>query len=275
MAKNILDFKEMKGEEKISMITSYDFPSAVLAEEVGFDMILVGDSVANTVLGMEDTLSMSMQDMIYHTEAVLRGAKDTFVVGDMPFMSYEVDEKDAVRNASSFVEIGADAVKLEGGEEISDTVNAITNVGIPVMGHIGLNPQRYLDLGGYRLMGQTSEEAEAILKDAMALQEAGAFAIIMEFTTQEATEMVTNRLKIPVIGIGCGGKCDGQVLVMHDVLGLTEDVPPFAKPYINLREKIAEAFEDFNSEIKQGEFPVEQHSFHMDENEKEKLEDLD
>ncbi len=275
MVKNIVDFKEMKGEEQISMITSYDFPSAVLAEEAGFDMILVGDSVANTVLGMEDTLSMSMEDMIYHTEAVLRGAKDTFVVGDMPFMSYEVDEKDAISNASSFVEIGADAVKLEGGKEISGTVNAITNVGIPVMGHIGLNPQRYLDLGGYRLMGQTSEEAEDILKDALALQKAGAFAIIIEFTTQEATEMITNELDIPVIGIGCGGKCDGQVLVMHDVLGLTEDVPPFAKSYINLREKIAKAFKDFNSEIKEREFPVEQHSFHMKESEKEKLEDLD
>lgn len=275
MVKNIVDFKEMKGEEQISMITSYDFPSAVLAEEAGFDMILVGDSVANTVLGMEDTLSMSMEDMIYHTEAVLRGAKDTFVVGDMPFMSYEVDEKDAISNASSFVEIGADAVKLEGGKEISGTVNAITNVGIPVMGHIGLNPQRYLDLGGYRLMGQTSEEAEDILKDALALQKAGAFAIIIEFTTQEATEMITNKLDIPVIGIGCGGKCDGQVLVMHDVLGLTEDVPPFAKSYINLREKIAKAFKDFNSEIKEREFPVEQHSFHMKESEKEKLEDLD
>ncbi len=274
MAKNVVNFKEMKGEEQISMITAYDFPSAALAEKANFDMILVGDSLANAVLGREDTLSTNMDEMVHHTKAVLKGAEDTFVIGDMPFMSYEVNEDEAVKNAARFAEIGADSVKLEGGEEVVDVVEAITKVGIPVMGHVGLNPQRYLELGGYRLMGQTVEEGEEILNNALALQEAGAYAVIMEFTTEEVTEMVTEELDIPIIGIGCGGKADGQVLVMHDVLGLTEEVPPFAKEYTDLREEIYEAFNNFNKEIKEKDFPKEQHTFHMAEEEKNDLEKL-
>ena len=271
MSKNIKEFKNMKGEEQISMVTAYDYPSASLAERADFDMILVGDSLANAVLGREDTLSTNMDEMIHHTKAVLKGAKDSFVIGDMPFLSYEVNEEEAVKNAARFAEIGADSVKLEGGKEVTNVVEAITKVGIPVMGHVGLNPQRYLEYGGYRLMGQTVEEGKEILNNALALQEAGAYAVIMEFTTQEVTELVTKKLNIPTIGIGCGGAADGQVLVMHDVLGITKDVPPFVKEYADLREEIYNAFKNFNKEIKEKEFPKEDHTFHMNEEEKEDL----
>ncbi|MCS7106843.1 MAG: 3-methyl-2-oxobutanoate hydroxymethyltransferase [Acidilobaceae archaeon] len=251
-AKDILG---MKGSRKIVMITAYDYPTAKIADSAGVDAILVGDSLAMVMMGMPSTHGVTLRQMLWHTEAVARARPRALVVGDMPFGSYETSESDAVRSAIAFVRSGAEAVKLEGGSEYADRIRAIAKVGVPVMAHIGLNPQRYLKLGGYKMRGNTAEEARQLLKDAEAVQEAGAFAVVIEFTNPEVAATITKKLQIPTICIGSGRECDGQVLVIHDVLGLSENVPPFAKKYVDLMSIAREAVERYAREVREGLFP--------------------
>ncbi len=251
---------KMKGKQKIAMITAYDYFSARIVDEAGVDAILVGDSLGMVVLGLPNTLRVTMEDMVRHTEAVARARPRALVVGDMPFLSYEVDVREAVVNAGRLAAAGADAVKLEGGEEFADRVRAIVRAGIPVMGHIGLTPQRYLRLGGYRLVGKKPGEAEELLRDAEALQEAGVFAIVIEHTVPEVAEMVTRKIEVPTICIGAGPGCDGQVLVFHDLLGLNPEPPYFAKKYADLAGVIREAVARYVEEVRSGAFPGEEYS---------------
>ncbi len=267
-----LDLIKMKQRgEKIVMITAYDYVTAKLVDEAGVDAILVGDSLGMVMLGYESTLPVTMEEMLIHVRAVARAKPRALIVGDMPFMSYEASRKEAVRNAGRMVKAGAEAVKLEGGVEIVDKVEAIVNAGIPVMGHIGLTPQRYLKLGGYKLMGKTAEAAEKLLEDAKALEDAGAFAIVIEFTAAEVAKMITEKLKIPTIGVGAGPWCDGQVLVIHDVLGLSPYSPPFAKRYVDLSKIIKDAVARYAEEVRKGVFPGPEHYFTMKPGEAEKL----
>jgi len=253
----------MKGSRKIVMITAYDYPTAKLVDRAGVDMVLVGDSVGMVVYGFPSTHYVTMEMMVLHTSAVSRAVEKAMVVADMPFLSYEHSRREAVLNAGKLVRAGADAVKLEGGVEVVDKVEAIVKAGIPVVGHIGLTPQRYLVLGGYRRRGRTVEEAERIIEDAKALEEAGAFAIVIEFTAEEVATKITQQLNIPTICIGSGRYCDGQVLVLHDVIGLSETPPPFAKRYANADKLILEAVKNYAREVREGLFPTEKHVFHM------------
>ncbi|MCX8196343.1 MAG: 3-methyl-2-oxobutanoate hydroxymethyltransferase [Acidilobaceae archaeon] len=250
-----LDIVKMKGERKIVMITAYDYPTAKIADSAGVDAILVGDSLAMVVFGMPSTHGVTLRDMLRHTEAVARARPKALVVGDMPFGSYEPSDGTAVRSAIAFVRAGAEAVKLEGGSEYADRIRAITRAGIPVMAHIGLTPQRYLKLGGYKMRGSSEEDKKQLLLDAEAVQEAGAFAVVIEFTAPEVAGAVTRRLSIPTICIGSGKECDGQVLVIHDVLGLSEKAPPFAKKYVDFMSIGKEAVERFVKEVREGLFP--------------------
>lgn len=255
--KKILKKKEQK--EKIAMITAYDAPFARAADEAGVDSILVGDSMAMVVLGMENTLSITLEEMVEHTRAVARVRPKALVIGDMPFMSYETGPIKAMESASLFVKAGADAVKLEGGEEVVDQIKAIIKVGIPVMGHIGLTPQRFLKLGGYRMVGKKKEEEEQLYRDAEAVQEAGAFAVVLEFVLADLAKKITEKLSIPTICIGAGPYCDGQVLVLHDVLGLSQQSPPFAKKYVDLFSIAREAISKYVKEVKSEEFPTQEY----------------
>ena len=259
--------------EKITMITAYDYPTARLADEAGVDIILVGDSVGMVVLGYPSTLPVTMEEMLHHTRAVARAVKRALLVGDMPFLSYQASVEEAIRNAGLFMKAGCDAVKLEGGAEMADTIKAIIRAGIPVMGHIGLTPQRAAMLGGYRIQGRTAESAKKLLEDAKALEEAGVFAILLEFTAAEVAKMITEEVSVPTIGIGAGPHCDGQVLVFHDVVGLTlgMEPPKFSKRYVNLSELILKALREFCEDVRTGRFPTEEHSFFMKEGEFEKL----
>ena len=261
----------MKGKKKIVMVTAYDYPFARAVDEAGVDIILVGDSLGMTVLGLPSTLQVTMEDMIRHTAAVARASPRALLVADMPFMSYEADLASAVRNASEFLRVGADAVKIEGGSEYADVVKAMTRAGIPVMGHVGLTPQKHKLLGGYRLMGRTHQEALEIVRDAEDIAEAGAFAVVIEYTAAEVAEVITRRLSVPTICIGSGPSCDGQVLVIHDILGLTPTPPPFAKAYANLFEVIKGAVSSYRDEVERGAFPAPQNYWHMKEGELEKL----
>jgi 3-methyl-2-oxobutanoate hydroxymethyltransferase len=269
-----LDIQAMKKQGKrMTMLTAYDYPMALLEDRAGIDMILVGDSLAMTVLGHENTLPVTMEEMIHHTKAVVRGAKHCLIVGDMPFMSYNTSEREAILNAGRLMkEAGADAVKLEGGASVKDTVRAIVKGGIPVMGHIGLTPQTISMLGGFKVQGKDAQAAKNIIDDALLLEEAGAFAVVLEAVPAPIAKMVTERLTIPTIGIGAGVHCDGQVLVVHDMLGLFDRfTPKFAKRYVNLSEQILKAFEAYKEEVLQGAFPTDQHSFHIDEKELSKI----
>ncbi len=259
------DIIRMKGREKIVMITAYDYPTARIVDEAGVDIVLVGDSLGMVVYGYESTHKVTMTHMVLHTEAVARAVKRAMVVADMPFGSYEASVEEAVRNAIRLARVGADAVKLEGGAEIVDHVRAITRAGIPVMGHIGLTPQRHLVYGGYRRRGRTAREAEAIIEDARELEKAGVFSIVIEFTAEEVAEAITKEVSVPTICIGAGRYCDGQVLVLHDVLGLSEPVPPFAKTYTDLRSIILGAVKNYVEDVKKNRFPSEEHVFHMKE----------
>ncbi|AEH24063.1 3-methyl-2-oxobutanoate hydroxymethyltransferase [Pyrococcus yayanosii] len=250
---------EMKGKEKITMITAYDYPSALIADKAGIDIIFVGDSLGMVVYGEKNTLNVSMEQMVLHTGAVAKAVKRALVLADMPFASYEIDVEEGVRNAVRLIRAGADAVKIEGGYDHRKLVRKLVRMGIPVMGHTGLTPQRYLQLGGYRLMGETEEEIEEILRDAKSLEKSGAFAIVIEFTLADVARLVTEEVSIPTIGIGAGPYVDGQVLVWHDVLGLYENQPPFAKRYANLREVILEALVKFREDVKAGRFPGRDH----------------
>lgn len=269
-----MDIQRMKQEgRKIAMLTAYDYPTALLEDRAGIDIILVGDSLGMTVLGYENTIPVSMEEMIHHTKAVTRGAKYALIIGDMPFMSYHSSEREAIFNAGRFMkEGGADAVKLEGGATVKEIVRAIVRAGIPVMGHIGLTPQTISMLGGFKVQGRDAKTAQRIIDDALLLEDAGAFSVLLEAIPAPIAKRITERLKIPTIGIGAGPHCDGQVLVVHDMLGLFDRfTPKFAKRYVNLSQEMLKAFETYRQEVLEGTFPTEQHSFHIDEKELEKI----
>jgi 3-methyl-2-oxobutanoate hydroxymethyltransferase len=269
-----VDIQAMKREGKrIAMLTAYDYPTALLEDRAGIEIILVGDSLAMTVLGYENTLPVTMDAMIHHTQAVTRGARYALIIGDMPFMSYNTSERDAILNAGRFMkEGGADAVKLEGGASVKETVRAIVRAGIPVMGHIGLTPQTISMLGGFKVQGKDAQGAQKIIDDALSLEDAGAFSVLLEAVPAPIAKRVTERLNVPTIGIGAGVHCDGQVLVVHDVLGLFDRfTPKFAKRYVNLSELMLKAFDSYREEVTEGTFPTDQHSFHIDEKELSKI----
>jgi len=269
-----VDIQTMKREgKKITMLTAYDYPMALLEDRARIEIILVGDSLGMTVLGYENTLPVTMDEMIHHTKAVTRGAKYALIIGDMPFMSYNTSERDAILNAGRFMkEGGADAVKLEGGVSVKEIVRAIVRAGIPVMGHIGLTPQTISMLGGFKVQGKDAQAAQKIIDDALLLEDAGAFSILLEAIPAPIAKRISERLKVPTIGIGAGVHCDGQVLVVHDLLGLFNlFLPKFAKRYVNLSELMLQAFESYREEVSQGIFPTDQHSFHIDEEELSKV----
>jgi 3-methyl-2-oxobutanoate hydroxymethyltransferase len=265
----------MKNEgNPISMVTAYDYPSAILAEEAGIDILLVGDSLGNVVLGYETTLPVTLDDIVYHTRAVARGASGTMIVADMPFMTYGASREHTLLNAARIMrEGGAQAVKLEGGEEISAEVKALVSAGIPVMGHIGLTPQSVHQLGGYRVQGKTEEDAARLLQDAIELEKAGAFAIVLELVTEQVAAQITKTLSIPVIGIGAGRYCDGQVLVFHDLLQYSSPYfeKKFVKTYADIGTTIRGAIEGFVQDVKTRAFPAEEHVFQPDSRGPERL----
>ena len=260
----ILDLQAKKERgEPITMLTAYDYPTALLVDRAGIDVILVGDSLAMVVLGHDNTLAVTMDEMIHHCKAVSKGARSPFLVGDMPFMSYQISKTEAVANAGRFLkEGGMDAVKLEGGQEMVSTVKAIIEAGIPVMGHIGLTPQSISKLGGYRVQGRDIEAAHKLLADAAALEEAGCFSIVLEAIPDRLAKLITGRASIPTIGIGAGPNCDGQVLVIHDLIGLFDRfTPKFVKKYTNINARILKALQEFREEVKSGAFPTAEHSY--------------
>jgi 3-methyl-2-oxobutanoate hydroxymethyltransferase len=267
---------ELKKEQhKIVMLTAYDYPTARAAEEGGADVILVGDSLGMVVLGYDSTLPVTVDDMIHHTKAVTRGAKQTLIVTDMPFLSYHISTPEAVRNAGRLIQEGqADAVKLEGGREVLEQVQAIVRAGIPVCGHLGLQPQMVNQLGGYKVQGKDFETARRIYEDALALQEAGCFAIVLECVPGPLATLISEALTIPTIGIGAGEGCDGQVLVIHDMLGITDRyLPKFAKKYAELFTEMSSAVTNYASEVRDGQFPGPEHSFKMADDVLEKLQE--
>lgn len=253
--------------EKISMLTCYDYSTAKIMEAAGINMILVGDSLGNTMLGYPDTLAVTMEDMIHHGAAVVRGTKDIFVVGDMPFMSYQPSVYDAVVNAGRLMkETGCNAVKLEGGAAVKEHIKAIVDAGIPVVAHIGMTPQSVNAFGGFKVQGKTEEAAAKILQDAYDVQEAGAFAVVLECVPAKLAALISEKLMIPTIGIGAGEGCDGQVLVWQDMMGVFDDyVPKFVKQFANLGEIMAEGFKAYDREVKEGVFPAEAHGFKIDD----------
>jgi len=264
----INEIREMKRKgEKITMLTAYDYSTARIIDEVGIPLILVGDSLGMVVLGYESTIPVTIDEMLHHTKAVVRGTKRAMVVGDMPFMTYHVSIEDALRNAARFIqEAGAQAVKLEGGVTVAEKVKRIVDCGIPVMGHIGLTPQSINQLGGYKVQGKSPEAAARLLEDARVLEQAGAFAIVLETVPAPLAALITRSVSIPTIGIGAGAGCDGQVQVINDILGsFTDFVPKHAKRYAKLAEIIRAAITEYDKEVKAGSFPTEEQSFSMDE----------
>jgi 3-methyl-2-oxobutanoate hydroxymethyltransferase len=258
------DFLKKKLEGcKITMLTAYDYPFARIADEAGIDAILVGDSLAMVVQGLDNTLPVTMDEMIYHTKMVSRAAKNAMVIGDMPYLSYQISIEEAVRNAGRFLkEAGAQAVKLEGGRETLKTVEALTKAEIPVMAHIGLTPQALHRMGGYKVQGRTEESARFLMEDSKLLQDAGAFALVLEAIPSELGRRISESLSIPTIGIGAGVDCDGQVLVLHDVIGLFERfVPKFVKRYANLKDDAFKAIKQYKDEVEKGIFPGKEHIF--------------
>ena len=274
----IADIRQMKRrKEKIPMLTAYDYVTAKMVDEAGAPLILVGDSLGMVILGYESTIPVTMDEMIHHTRAVVRGAGNALVVGDMPFMTYHISMSDALRNAARFIqEGGAQAVKLEGGEVVAETVRHIVDCGIPVMGHIGLTPQSIHQLGGFKVRGKVLDEAGKLLNDARSLEQAGAFAVVLECTPAALSSLITRRLAIPTIGIGAGPDCDGQVQVISDLLGLyTEFVPKHAKQYARLAGEIRAAVSSYISEVKSVAFPTAKQSYVMDESLIKQLESRD
>ncbi|MDQ3883334.1 MAG: 3-methyl-2-oxobutanoate hydroxymethyltransferase [Thermoproteota archaeon] len=266
---NILAKKEKK--EKISVLTAYDYSIARICDKADIDILLVGDSAGMVVLGYPTTVPVSMQDMIIFCGAVARGTKRAMIVGDMPFGSYQIGPSVAVENAVQLIKAGCDAVKLEGGSEIIETIEAIVGVGIPVMGHLGLRPQTSSLWEGYKLQGRTKEGAIKLIEDASVLQKAGAFSIVLEMVASEVAGAITKNLSIPTIGIGSGPNCDGQVLVIHDMLGIYEDIRPrFVKRYSELSKEIFDAVSNYSHDVKAGKFPEESNTFHMDAQELDK-----
>jgi 3-methyl-2-oxobutanoate hydroxymethyltransferase len=260
--------KKQRGEV-ITMLTAYDYPTALAVDQAGIDSILVGDSLAMVVLGYENTLPVTMDDMLHHCQAVARGAHFCLLIGDMPFMSYQVSVEQAVRNAGRFLqEAGMDAVKLEGGRERLDAIRSIVAAGIPVMGHLGLTPQSVHQLGGFRAQGRTAAAARRLVEDAVLVQEAGCFGIVLESVPARLAAFISKRLQIPTIGIGAGLGCDGQVLVTHDLLGLFDRfTPKFVKKYANLHKEIAQAFAGYRSDVEARAFPAAEHTIDMPDRE--------
>lgn len=256
-------YKKKQAGEKIAIITAYDFPTAAMAQEAGIDVLLVGDSLGMVVQGLENTLPVTMDEMIYHTKMVSRAAKDAFVIGDMPYMSYQVSVEQAVANAGRFLkEAGANAVKIEGGRETAEKVRAMTAADIPVMAHIGLTPQSIHKMGGYKVQGKTEEAARILLEDAKILQDAGAFSIVLEAIPSSLAKDITASLSISTVGIGAGPDCDCQVLVIHDVLGLFDRfVPKFVKRYANLKQDAVKALSEYRQDVEKRIFPSSDHSF--------------
>ena len=274
MKKTILDFKKAKeNNERISMLTAYDYSSAKLIDEAGIDAILIGDSLGMVSLGYEDTLSVTMEDMIHHTKAVARATKNALVVADLPFMSYQTSVYDAVYNAGRLIKEGrAHAVKLEGGIEMCDRIEAIVKSSIPVMAHIGLTPQSVNALGGFKVQGKDEKAAKALIEAAKAVEKEWAFAVVLECVPAKLAEIVTKELNIPTIGIGAGAQCDGQVLVYQDMIGMFSGfTPKFVKKYANIGDMMKEAFEEYNKEVKNGSFPSQEHTFKISEDVIEKL----
>ena len=267
MRVNIGEIREMKQRgEKIPMLTAYDYAFAKIIDEAGVPLILVGDSLGMVILGYESTIPVTMDEMIHHVKAVVRGTKHALVIGDMPFMTYHVSIEDTLRNAARFIqEGGAQAVKLEGGEVVADKVSRLISCGIPVQGHIGLTPQSVNQLGGYKVVGKTPEVAVRLLNDAKALEEAGAFSIVLECVPAPLSQLITERVTVPTIGIGAGKGCDGQVQVISDILGLfTDFVPKHAKQYAKLNQTVTTAVTDYIAEVKAGDFPTPKQSYEMD-----------
>ena len=268
MKNTVVTFQEAKQKgEKLSMLTAYDYSTAKLIDEAGVNAILVGDSLGMVVLGYEDTLSVTMEDMIHHSAAVARGIKDTLLITDMPFMSYQTSVYDAVVNAGRLVKEGrAQAVKLEGGKEVCPQIRAIVNASIPVCAHIGLTPQSINAFGGFKVQGKGEKQAQQLLDDARRVQEAGAFAVVLEGIPALLAQKITDTLDIPTIGIGAGAGCDGQVLVYQDMLGMFTDFKPkFVKHFANVGEIMTEAFKTFDQEVKEGVFPAQEHTYKIDE----------
>jgi 3-methyl-2-oxobutanoate hydroxymethyltransferase len=265
-----LTFRQKKERgEPITMLTAYDYPTAMAMDKAGIDSILVGDSLAMVVLGYENTLSVTMDEMLHHARAVSRGAKSALLIGDMPFMSYQVSAEDALRNAGRFLQqAGMDAVKLEGGRERADAVRKITGAGIPVMGHLGLTPQSVNQLGGFRAQGKTASAAKLILEDAKILEEAGAFSLVLESVPARLAEFISKQISIPTIGIGAGAGCDGQVLVTHDLLGLFDRFTPrFVKQYANFHAEMNKAVSEYIDDVETKCFPAVEHTVDMTDDE--------
>jgi 3-methyl-2-oxobutanoate hydroxymethyltransferase len=266
--------KEMKDrKEKIVMLTAYDYPTARMVDEAGIDAILVGDSLGNVILGYRDTLAVTMDEIVHHTKAVARGTKHALLIGDMPFLSYQASTEDAIRNAGRLIkEGGAEAVKVEGGRSVIDKVEAIIGAGIPVMGHLGLTPQWIHQFGGFKVRGKTEVAARLIIDDARALEKAGVFSIVLECVPWQLAKVITERVEVPTIGIGAGPYCDGQVLVIHDLLGLSGGFSPkFVKKYAQLEDIVMKALASFKEEVKSGKFPSLEHSYEMKGEEFKKL----
>ncbi len=268
MRVSINQIKEMKKKgEKIVMITAYDYTTARIIEEVGIPLILVGDSLGMVVLGYETTIPVTIEEMLHHTKAVVRGNRKSLIVGDMPFMTYHLSAEQAMQNAARFIqEAGCQAVKMEGGINVAEKVRRVVECGIPVMGHIGLTPQSIHQLGGFKVQGKTPEAAMRLVRDAQALEEAGVFAIVLETVPAQLAKLITEKVSVPTIGIGAGAGCDGQVQVINDILGSFSDfVPKHAKQYVNLAEIMRRALSEYAEEVKSGAFPTEKHSFFIDE----------
>lgn len=272
MPKSVRDILSMKNSKKIAVITSYDYTTAQLCDKTGIDILLVGDSGGMVMLGYENTIPVTMEQMCFFTQAVRAGRQNAMVVSDMPFMSYQASKSQAIENAGKLVKAGADAVKLEGGTEITNTVRSIVEVGIPVMGHIGFQPQTTTLQEGYRVQARTKDDALSLVRNAKALEDAGVFSIVLEMVTREVSKIITESIRIPTIGIGAGPDCDGQVLVVHDVLGLYEKIKPkFAKRYLDLAREIVKAVSEYKDDVVSGKFPLQEHSFSMEKLELERL----
>ena len=273
MHKSVQDIVNMKKEKKkISVITSYDYTLASLCDKAGIDVLLVGDSAGMVMLGYENTIPVTMNQMCLFTEAVSRARKNSLLVADLPFMSYQASIEDAINNSGKLIKAGADAVKLEGGSIMAETISAIVDIGIPVMGHIGLQPQTTMLSQGYKVQGKTKDTAMKLIEDAKELEEVGVFSIALEMVSHEVAEIISESVSVPTIGIGSGVGCNGQVLVIQDLLGMYDKIKPkFAKRYMNLSEDIVKSLENYKNEVESGTFPAEENWFSMDDEELKKL----
>ena len=272
MKQTVNTLKERKGNNKITMVTCYDYTSATIVDEAEIDTILVGDSLGNTMMGYENTLPVTVDDMIHYAKTVVRGAKNTFVLVDMPFMSYQISVEDAVKNAGRIIkETNANAVKLEGGEIYSNRIKAIVDAGIPVCAHLGLTPQSVNSLGGYKVQGKDIDGAKKLINDAITVEEAGAFMLVLECVPASLAELITKKLSIPTIGIGAGNACDGQVLVMQDLLGINTKTAKFVKKYANLHDIMLDAFKTYKDEVINQNYPAKEHTYQIKDEILEKL----